>query len=85
MVFITETWFTGKNKDAEVSSNLPYVIHRFDRSSGRGGGVCCVFRNTINSSIILCSGTVKSDVLCVEVPFSSKSQLGKIRCYLPSS
>lgn len=44
MVFIT--CLTGKIKDAEVLSDLPYVLHRFDRRSGRGGG-CVVFRNTI--------------------------------------
>ena len=45
---ITETWF-NKDIDDDLVSLDKYCIHRRDRVSGRGGGVCLFVANTIYS------------------------------------
>ena len=45
---ITETWF-NKDIDDDLVSLDKYCIHRCDRVSGCGGGVCLFVANTIYS------------------------------------
>ncbi|KAK6050943.1 hypothetical protein COOONC_11551 [Cooperia oncophora] len=79
LLFVTETWLTCKIKNSEVSSlfvtetwltlssRLPYDVVRLDRSDKRGGGVCCVIKNTLTSRIVRHDIRSKADVLCVDI------------------
>ena len=46
MVFITESWLSGKISDPMVNLDSKYQIFRHDRSS-RGGGVCALVANDL--------------------------------------
>ncbi|KAK6047813.1 hypothetical protein COOONC_14681 [Cooperia oncophora] len=67
LLFVTETWLTCKIKNSEVSSHLPYDVVRLDRNDKRGGGVCCVIKNTLTSRIVRHDIRSKADVLCVDI------------------
>lgn len=49
---ITETWFTDKHSDEDVSIN-DYNIFRLDRVKRKGGGVCFYVRKNIICNIII--------------------------------
>ncbi|KAK6057400.1 hypothetical protein COOONC_05086 [Cooperia oncophora] len=67
LLLVTETWLTCKIKNSEVSSHLPYDVVRLDRNDKRGGGVCCVIKNTLTSRIVRHDIRCKADVLCVDI------------------
>lgn len=74
LVLVTETWLSSKMNNSEITFNLPYTVFRTDRKlSGikkcRGGGVCCIAKDTINLypiAVSAVSSCIKSDLLCLE-------------------
>lgn len=74
LVLVTETWLSSKMNNSEITFNLPYTVFRTDRKlSGikkcRGGGVCCIAKDTINLypiAISAVSSCIESDLLCLE-------------------
>jgi hypothetical protein len=50
LILLTETWLTSDVPDSEI--DLPgYVLHRFDSTRGRTGGVCLFATNTLPLSV----------------------------------
>jgi len=43
-VFITESWLDGDISSGIVISNSDFIVLRHDRSNGKGGGVCAIFK-----------------------------------------
>lgn len=65
-LFITETWLSSKILNSELIGNLPYKIFRSDRKGRRGGGVCCIVKDTVNVIPVSLSSCIRSDLLCLE-------------------
>ena len=52
IVLVCETWFTPKHADSLYHINN-YVLHRKDRASRRGGGVCIYVPERYSSTVLL--------------------------------
>lgn len=66
LLLITESWLSSKILKSEITANFPYKVFRADRSSRRGGDVCCLARDCINLTEIALPPSLKSDVLILD-------------------
>lgn len=53
LLFVTETWFSSEISDSEVSADSPYKLFRKDRKGRKGGGICCLAKNTLSSMLLM--------------------------------
>lgn len=67
LVFITETWLSNNVSDNEILAGLPFVIFRHDRKSGKGGGVCCLCKETLCMRQTFFGSESSSDFLCLDL------------------
>lgn len=67
LVFITETWLSSNISDSEILAGLPFVIFRYDRKSSKGGGVCCLCKETLCMRQTFFESGTTADFLCLDL------------------
>lgn len=82
IVFITETWLNSKILNAEIVGGYPYNVIRSDRSSQRGGGVCCLIKNGLIFNPIAIAEQLISDIICMDIISDRSGSSASIRMIL---
>ena len=87
IVFIVETWLKPFHPDSLIIGTNPYSIVRHDRLTGKGGGVCAIFKNSLAQRISVINIDLDKDasfeILAFDL-FVTKSKSYRFVCiYLP--
>ena len=53
IIFVSETWLTGKIANSEIVQNSSYDIFRHDRNLRLGGGVAILFKKCLKLKIVV--------------------------------
>jgi hypothetical protein len=81
IIALTETWLE-KTYPTSLFCPPDYVAHRFDRASGRGGGVLILAKNDLNSAtLIIHSPPALTDAIGCHIRLEKGMELGILCIY----
>lgn len=64
-LFTAKIWLFSKTLNSKLNDNVPYKTFRDDRKDRRGGGVCCIVKDTVNVIPVSFHSCIRSDLQCL--------------------